>query len=56
VVRNKVRLGDSEGSVQLLPYTADTIDVVMSSRGVWPVECGVADHVLAGLKARLEVL
>jgi hypothetical protein len=55
VVRNEVSSGDN-GGVQIFPFTAAALDVEMSSRGAWPFECGVADHVLAGLKGRLLVV
>jgi hypothetical protein len=56
IIRNEVRLGSSAGGVQILPFTAEVVDVLMSSVGEWSVECAVADHVLAGLKGRLRVV
>lgn len=47
--------GNSAQGVQILPFNAESVDVVLMTRGKWPVYCDVADHVLGGMKLCIKV-
>jgi hephaestin len=55
LITSQVRRGDSESGVQIFPYNAESLDVLMISRGRSSFECAVADHVKAGMKGRFVV-
>lgn len=48
--------GTSAMGVQILPFNAESVDVVLTTAGKWPVYCHVADHVLGGMKLCIKVL
>jgi hephaestin len=43
-------------TVNLLPATMATADMVPDDPGMWGFHCHVSDHILAGMLARYEVL
>lgn len=54
-VRGKPLLGNSDSGVQIFPFNSETVDVTMSSKGLWPFVCEVIDHVVGGMKMCFEV-
>lgn len=56
IIHNRLYQGSSAAGVAILPFNAVPVDVVMASNGRWTIECGVADHTLAGMQAGLEVI
>jgi hephaestin len=52
IIGREVRRGESASGVQIFPYNAEAVDVLMVARGRNVFECAVADHVLAGMKGR----
>lgn len=55
VIKREVKRGNAADGIQILPYNAETADVLLKAKGLWAIVCGVADHVLGGMKARLRV-
>lgn len=43
-------------SVNLLPATMLTVDMVADNPGIWLFHCHVSDHITAGMLARYQVL
>lgn len=56
VMQRGVRRGNAADGVQIFPFNAETVDVHLERKGTWPIVCGVADHVLGGMKACLTVV
>lgn len=49
VIGNMVRRGAGSSGIQILPYNAETMDVILKTRGLWSIVCGVSDHVAGGM-------
>lgn len=49
-VTGKTLRGTSDSGVQIFPFNAESVDVAMSSTGLWPFVCEVTDHVVGGMK------
>lgn len=55
IISRTVRRGSNQHGVQILPFNAEAVDVIFASKGLWPIVCGVADHVLGGMKVCVKV-
>lgn len=55
VIQRETNLGNAGDGLNILPFNAESVDVLMTSRGLWAITCGVSDHVLGGMKARVRV-